>query len=145
LSREIIRLLSETFSLERRDEEIMARPLRDLDRGGRRHYFTRLRPREGQFRAFLRERYASLEEGEKKAWRDLTVDSMLEKRGEPDLADRLAMAPPGRLTMYREMRRAAEERGVALRAMTSFGGVGMALYAFLFLALAVILLRYALR
>jgi len=145
LSREIVSLLAGAFSLDQREEEILASPLRDLDRRGRRLYFARLRPREGEFRDFLHKRYASLSEEEKQAWRDFTVASMLDRRGEPDLADVLAMAPPGRLSMYREMRRQAEERGVVLRAMTSFGGVGLALYAFLFLVLAVILLRYVLR
>lgn len=145
MSREIVALLAAAFSLPDRERETLGSTQRELGRGGRRFYFGRLKPRERDFKLFLRERYAGLSGEERQAWLSLTVASMIGNRGEPDLADRLAMDALGRLTVYGEMRRRAEEQGVVLRAMTSFGGLGMALYLFLFLALAVILLKYFLR
>jgi len=145
LSREIVAVLAEAFTLPDQDQEILSSTLRELGRSGRRFYFGRLKPRERDFKFLLREKYTGLSGEGRQAWLDRTVASMLKNRGEPDLADRLAMDAMGQLNVYGEMRRQAEEQGVVLRAMTSFGGLGMVLYLFLFLALAVILLKYFLR
>lgn len=142
MSREIVSLLAEAFSLPEREQDILASTMRGMDRAGRRFYFGRLKPREKEFKLWLKERYIGLSEVGKTAWLDLTVASVLENRGEPDLADRLTMDVLGRLCVYGEMRRKAEEQGVVLRNMTSFGGIGMALYFFLFVALALVLLKY---
>jgi hypothetical protein len=142
LSREIVALLDASFSLTEREREVLHSTLRELDRPARRFYFGCLRPREKEFKALLREGYAALDGKERQSWLDVTVASMMRNRGEPDLADRLVMDALGRISVYGAMRKKAEEQGVVLRAMTSFGGTVMILYLFLFLALAIVLLRY---
>jgi len=145
LSRETVAVLAGGLGLSDREREVLGCTLGELDRTGRRFYFGHLKRREKEFKELLRRHYACLDEAGRLAWLDLTAQAMVARRGEPDLSDRLAMGVLGRLAVYGAVRQKAEEQDVVLKAMISFGGTGMALYLFLFLVLAVILIRYYLR
>lgn len=107
---------------------MLVKTIRQLSRLERRLYFEKIKPRCREFKLFLQGEYALLNEAERGDWREITTGSLLEKGGEPDLADSLVMDVAGRLEVYRRLRERAESEGVRLKAMTSFGGLSMVLF-----------------
>lgn len=128
MSVELITALAGEFGLTRQEQAFLVKTRRSLNRQDRRHYFQFLRPREKTFKAYLMRQYNRLSPEEKQKWLDLTLESMLVKGGEPDLADCLVMDIIGPLRVYHHLRCRSEERGIRLKAMTSFGGLSMVLY-----------------
>lgn len=128
LSVELAAVLAGEFGLAPQEQAFLVKTRRSLDRLERRHYFQFLKPRERMFKACLARRYNLLPPEEQQKWLDLTLDSMLAKGGDPDLVDCLIMDIIGPLRVFHHLRRRSEERGIRLRAMTSFGGLSMVLY-----------------
>lgn len=131
MSREFAGLLADQFNLSPEERGLLEKTVRELGRKERKIYFQRIRPREGEFKRYLRLRLA-VEDGA--AWVKTTGNSLLARGGEPDLADRLVMDVVGRLKVYRYLREKAEEEGVRLRPLASFGGLTMVLFLFMLIA-----------
>ncbi|MCL6643260.1 MAG: hypothetical protein K6T71_08095, partial [Candidatus Bipolaricaulota bacterium] len=97
-----------------------------------------LKPREKEFKNYLRIKLAADEEWR---WVEITGDSLLEKGGEPDLADSPVMDVVGRLKVYRYLREKAEREGIRLKPLANFGGLTMVLLTVMLLTALVLFLR----
>ncbi|WP_395858233.1 hypothetical protein [Desulfofundulus sp. TPOSR] len=128
LSREFAAVIGKQFRLNEQEVALLGKNIRQLSRLERRTYFEQLKPREREFKLFLKEKYALLDEGGRQKWMDTTVQSLLEKGGDPDLADSLVMDVIGRLQVYKSLRERAENEGIRLKALTNFGGLSMVLF-----------------
>ncbi|WP_243113743.1 hypothetical protein [Desulfofundulus salinus] len=128
LSREFAVAIGKQFRLNEQEVALLGKNIRQLSRLERRTYFEQLKPREREFKLFLKEKYALLDEGGRQKWMDTTVQSLLEKGGDPDLADSLVMDVIGRLQVYKSLRERAENEGIRLKALTNFGGLSMVLF-----------------
>ncbi|OAT80292.1 hypothetical protein [Desulfotomaculum copahuensis] len=133
-------ILTEKFQLPAEESKLLGKTTRQLSRLERRLYFEKIKPRCREFKLFLQGEYALLNETERAGWREITAGSLLEKGGEPDLADSLVMDVAGRLEVYRRLRERAESEGVRLKAMTSFGGLSMVLFLVVVVTAAVLYL-----
>jgi len=118
-----IDLLQKNFGLSASDTGILGKTMRQLKRSERRYYFKQLKPREKHFKRFLHTTYASLDPSERRLWLDAVVQSMLDRGGEPDIADTLAMGVIGRLPAYNTMKERAEKEGIKLKALVNYGGI----------------------
>lgn len=128
MSQEFATALREKFHLDNEEAVLLGKTIRQLSRWERRTYFQRLKPREMEFKLFLKEKYALLDEGGRQRWLKITVQNLLDRGGEPDLVDSLVMDIIGRLHVYRSLRERAEEEGIRLKALTNFGGFSMVLF-----------------
>ncbi|RKO67138.1 hypothetical protein D7024_09360 [Desulfofundulus salinus] len=128
MSREFAVAIGKQFRLNEQEVALLGKNIRQLSRLERRTYFEQLKPREREFKLFLKEKYALLDEGGRQKWMDTTVQSLLEKGGDPDLADSLVMDVIGRLQVYKSLRERAENEGIRLKALTNFGGLSMVLF-----------------
>ncbi len=128
MSREFAAAIGKQFRLNEQEVALLGKNIRQLSRLERRTYFEKLKPREREFKLFLKEKYALLDEGGRQKWIDTTVQSLLDKGGDPDLADSLVMDVIGRLQVYRCLREKAENEGIRLKALTNFGGLSMVLF-----------------
>ncbi|SHI73485.1 hypothetical protein [Desulfofundulus thermosubterraneus] len=128
MSREFAAAIGKQFRLNEQEVALLGKNIRQLSRLERRTYFEQLKPREREFKLFLKEKYALLDEGGRQKWMDTTVHSLLEKGGDPDLADSLVMDVIGRLQVYKSLRERAENEGIRLKALTNFGGLSMVLF-----------------
>lgn len=128
MSREFAAAIGKQFRLNEQEVALLGKNIRQLSRLERRTYFEQLKPREREFKLFLKEKYALLDEGGRQKWMDTIVQSLLEKGGDPDLADSLVMDVIGRLQVYKSLRERAENEGIRLKALTNFGGLSMVLF-----------------
>lgn len=134
LSREFATVLTQRFSLSENEKNILGKNIRQFSRPERRIYFEKIRPREREFKLFLKEQYSLLDEEGRQKWINTTVQSLLDRGGDPDLADSLVMDVIGRLEVYRVLRERAEKEGIRLKAFTNFGGLSMVLILFTIVA-----------
>lgn len=118
----VIELLEENFSLTARDKMILEKNARQLNRSERNYYFQQLKPRERDFKEYLKE---IVHTADRREIIDIVVNNLLERQGDPSIADGIMMDILGRLEVYRELREKAGEKGVKLKALTNFGGIGM--------------------
>lgn len=125
MSREFTDLIAGQFSLLPEEKRLLLKTTRELNRGERRTFFQKIKPRENEFKNYLRLKLAVEDEAK---WVEITGRSLLEKGGEPDLVDRLVMDVVGRLKVYRFLRVASEEEGIRLKPLTNFGGLTMVLF-----------------
>lgn len=141
MSHEMADLIAEKFGLEGKSRGLLEKNIRSLGRAERRFYFERLKPMEGEIKKFL-DQYCSASGGQagEKVFRD-TVSSLLERSGDPDLADSMAMDVLGRLRVYKALRERAESEGVKLSALTNFGGLSMVLFAVVIITAIVLYLK----
>ena len=138
MSREIIEILDKQFGFSPAEKSILQKTKRSLTRDERRLYFQSIKPRERRFKVFLTGEYGLLNAGGREEWLAITVSNMLAKGGEPDLADGMVMDLLGRLTVFHNLRKESEKRGVRLNAMTNFGGLSLVLYLFVIVAALVL-------
>ncbi len=131
-------LIAGQFNLPPEERRLLLKTIRHLTRGERRIFFQRLKPREKEFKNYLRIKLAADEEWR---WVEITGDSILEKGGEPDLADSLVMDVVGRLKVYRYLREKAEREGIRLKPLANFGGLTMVLLTVMLLTALVLFLR----
>lgn len=128
MSHEMASVLAEKFSLEGDIESLLVRNIRSLDRSERRTYFQRIKTREGEFKKFLAEYYnGGGSQSREKMVRE-TVNSLLERRGDPDLVDSMVLDVAGRIMIYKNLRERSEREGIKLSALTNFGGLSMVLF-----------------
>lgn len=140
MSQEFAELLAQRFSLPESEKNILGKTIRQLSRPERRIYFEKIKPREKEFKLFLKEQHAALSHEGRRRWLNLTVQSLLQKGGDPDLADSLVMDVLGRLEVYRALRERAEAEGTRLKALTNFGGLSMVLILFTIIAALILYL-----
>lgn len=140
MSREFAELLARRFSLPEGEKNILEKNVRQLSRLERRIYFERIKPREKEFKHFLKAEHSTLGGEGRQRWVNLTVQSLLEKGGDPDLVDSMVMDVLGRLEIYRALREKAEKEGRRLKALTNFGGLPMVLILFTIIAALIIYL-----
>ncbi|MGQ9558440.1 MAG: hypothetical protein ACUVTU_10865 [Desulfurispora sp.] len=134
MAERIVQLLEAAFDLSDGERSVLLKNIKQLDRQERKMYFSGMKPREKQFRAYLQQVYQSMSAAERQEFSRILVDSMLARRGDPDLADCLAMDVLGRLKVYRELRQKAEDSGVRLTALNNFGGLSLVLIVFVTIA-----------
>lgn len=127
MSREIAALVARSLGISRA-EDLLVKNIKSLGRVERKLFFQDIKPREKEIKEFIA-RYCS---GSGDSGREdvikKTVDSLLEKKGDPDLVDGMVMDVVGRLNIYQRLRERSESEGVKLSAMTSFGGLSMVLF-----------------
>lgn len=123
MAAEFIEMLKEEFNLDNIEINLMHMTLRQIKGADRRNYYMYLKPREKYFRAFLKNKYNSLESEEQRQWSDTVVQSMLALGGEPDISDSIVMDVIGRISVYNRMRLKAEKEGIILNALAGFGGM----------------------
>ncbi|MEW6424327.1 MAG: hypothetical protein AB1523_06195 [Bacillota bacterium] len=125
MSCEFAELLAGQFNLLPEEKRLLLKTTRELTRAERRIFFQTMKPREKEFKNYLRLKLAAEEEAR---WVEITGRSLLTKGGEPDLVDSLVMDVVGRLKVYRYLREKAEEEGIRLKPLTNFGGLTMVLF-----------------
>ncbi|WP_259499734.1 hypothetical protein [Desulfofundulus thermocisternus] len=141
LSYKFALLLGQQFNLQEQEITLLGKNIRQFSRLERRIYFEQLKPREKEFKLFLKEKFALLDEEERQTWLDTTVQSLLEKGGDPDLADSLVMDVIGRLEVYKNLREKAENEGIRLKALTNFGGLSMVLFLVVIITAIILYLK----
>ncbi|MFZ5634618.1 MAG: hypothetical protein ACOY40_17460 [Bacillota bacterium] len=141
MSREIAALIVKEFGLDNETERLLVKNIRSLNRMERRFYFQNVKPREKEFKYFLAGHYtAGSDPAKERVVRD-TVNSLLERRGDPDLVDSMVMDVVGRLKIYKNLRERSESEGIKLSALTNFGGLSMVLFAVVIITAIVLYLR----
>jgi len=142
LSFEFISLITEHFKLKPEEQVVLSKTMRSLSRSERRLFFQSLKPREREFKLFLTGEFSVLNATERNNWLNITVESILARGGEPDLADCLVMDLLGHFKVYHEVRQRSEREGVPLKAMTGFGGYGIVLALMIIVAVIIIYFFY---
>jgi len=138
MSREMAARVAGRFGLDQESEGLLIKNIRSLDRWERRLYFGRIKPLEPEIKCFISDLYRDFE---KEGLIRETVDSMLARRGDPDLVDGMVMNVVGRVTVYKNLRERAEKEGVKLSALTNFGGLSMVLYAVVIITAIILYLK----
>jgi hypothetical protein len=140
VSREITELIAGKFNLDPEDRRLLVKNIRSLDRAERRHYFGRIKPMENEIKKFLAG-YCSGGEAVREQLEIKTVDSLLERRGDPDLVDSMVMDVVGRIRIYQKLREKSEREGIRLSALTNFGGLSMVLFAVVIITAIVLYIK----
>ena len=124
MAKEIINILKKNFDLNEEETNLMSKNVRRLTRQDRKYFFKNMKPKEKIYKEFLKNYYQSLDPEQKSNFVEITVSSLLEKGGEPDLSDSIAMGVAGRIPVYNRMRERAEHEGLRLNLSINFGGMG---------------------
>ncbi|MFZ5591340.1 MAG: hypothetical protein ACOY81_05995 [Bacillota bacterium] len=140
MAEKVVQLLVAAFDLPVSEQRILLKNIKQLDRQERKMYFSVLKRQEKIFKDYLQQVYTNMSPAERQDFFNTLVDSLLVRRGDPDLADCLAMDVLGRLKVYRALRQRAEDKGVRLTALNNFGGLSMVLMLFVIIAGLVLLL-----
>lgn len=128
MSKEVRDILVSGFDLAKTEAALLLKNIRELSREERRVFFQQIKPREKELKLFLRQKYESGDQKERDRWVQATVESMMSRKGDPDLLDAMVMDVIGRLDIYKLLRAESESRGVKLTALNNFGGLSMVLY-----------------
>lgn len=142
MSREFAEKLYQRFNLSEDELAMLQKNIRQLNRRDRRYYFGQIKTKENDFKQYLREEANRLTDEEIKDWVLITSGNMLDRGGDPDLADCMVMDVLGRLKIYTALRERAETEGIKLNAMTNFGGLSMVLILLVILSGLVAYLLY---
>lgn len=127
MSREMAALVARNLGIKKA-EDLLVKNIKSLGRVERKLYFQDIKPREKEIKEFISQYCAGSGEGGREDVIKKTVESLLEKKGDPDLVDSMVMDVLGRLNIYQSLRERSEREGVKLSAMTSFGGLSMVLF-----------------
>lgn len=127
MSRKISLMVTREFSLRDDGQRIMEKNIKFLDKSERVYYLQRIKPLEKEIKQFLSDYYSGGNVALKEQVVHDTVNSMLEKKGDPDLADSMMMDVIGRIKVYNQLRQRSEKEGLRLSALTNFGGLSMLL------------------
>ncbi|MBE3589067.1 MAG: hypothetical protein IMW93_11095 [Thermoanaerobacteraceae bacterium] len=141
MSREMAAALKEQFQIPPEEAALLEKNIRQLSRQERRTFFQKLKPREREFKLFFKGEYGQLDEKGRQEWLSTTVQSLLDRGGEPDLVDSMVMDVIGRLLVYRCLRERAENEGIRLKALTHFGGLSMVLFLVVIITAIVLYLK----
>lgn len=118
-----IELLREEFNLNEEEINLLSKTTRQLKKEDRRAYFGRLKLKEKHFKSFMQRQFDAMPPESQKLWLESAVQSLLDRGGEPDLSDNLAMSVIGRIPVYNRMRERAEQEGLKLKPLANFGGI----------------------
>ncbi len=118
-----IELLRKEFNLNEDEISLLSKTTRQLKRDERRAYFGQLKQKEQHFKDFMRRQFTAMPPESQKQWLESVVQSLLDRGGEPDLSDNLAMSVIGRIPVYNRMRERAEQEGLKLKPLANFGGI----------------------
>lgn len=118
-----IELLHKKFNLSENEISLLSKTTRQLKKDDRRAYFGQLKHREKDFKSFMKQQYDTMAPESQKLWLESVVQSLLDRGGEPDLSDNLAMSIIGRIPVYNRMRERAEKEGFKLKSLANFGGM----------------------
>lgn len=124
MAEEFINLLKKKFDLNETEINLMGKTMRRLTREDRNYFFKNMKPQEKIYKEYLSAYYQSLEPEQKTDFIEITVNSLLAKGGEPDIADSMAMGVAGRILVYSRMREKAENEGLKINLLANFGGIG---------------------
>ncbi|MCL5057988.1 MAG: hypothetical protein M1130_08325 [Actinobacteria bacterium] len=127
MSREMAALVAGSLGISRA-ENLLVKNIKSLGRVERKLYFQDIKPREKEIKEFISRYCSGPGDGGREDVIKKTVDSLLEKKGDPDLVDSMVMDVLGRLNIYQSLRERSESEGIKLSAMTSFGGLSMVLF-----------------
>lgn len=141
MSREVTDLITGEFGLEAETERLLLKNIRSLDRAERRYYFQRIKPKEKEIKDFLEGRCSRGGDDFTGSILRSTVDSMLARRGDPDLVDSMVMDVVGRIKIYKSLRERSEKEGIKLSALTNFGGLSMVLFAVVIITAIVLYIK----
>ena len=129
MSQDFINILNEEYNLDQVQQNILSRTSSSLKRNERRVFFETLKPREREFKIFLKEKYEKLNKEDRLLWMNSTVNSLIKKGGESAIIDGLLMDVIGRLEVYHNLRKRSEAEGHALKPLVNFGGLSFVLVA----------------
>jgi len=118
-----IEILQKEFNLSENEINLLSKTTRQLKKDDRRAYFGQLKRREKDFKSFMKRQYETMTLESQAQWLESVVQSLLDRGGEPDLADNLAMSVIGRIPVYNRMRERAEKEGIRLKTLANFGGM----------------------
>ena len=141
MSREMADMLAKELGLEEEAEKLLIRNVRSLDRKERKYYFQKIKPLENRIKYLLKQHYSNGSAGVREMVVQVTVKSLLDKKGDPDLVDSLVMDVVGRIIIYKKLRENSESQGIKLNALTNFGGLSMVLFLVVFITAIVLYLK----
>ena len=118
-----IELLHQKFNLNENEINLLSKTTRQLKKDDRRAYFGQLKHKEKDFKSFMKQHYDTMTPESQKIWLESVVQSLLDRGGEPDQSDNLAMSIIGRIPVYNRMRERAEKEGLKLKPLANFGGM----------------------
>ncbi len=121
----LVEMLKDKFELSKLETDLLKKTTRQLNRDERKQYFQHLKPREKKFGEFLKHRYNTLDDVQKKQWLDMVVQSMLDRGGTPDICDSLAKKVIGPITVYNKVKQHSEKKGINIKNIGDFGGTGI--------------------
>jgi len=122
LQNQVILLLEKQFTLTNEDKKILEQKTRSLNRSDRHYYFKELKPREREFKQYFKE---MVHDADVQELKDMMVINLLERGGDPSIADGLLMDVLGRIEVYHQLRKKAAQEGIRLKALNNFWGIGL--------------------
>ena len=131
-------MLSKEICLDKEIVELLTKGLCSLTTQQRRLLNGELKETVSQIEVTVKNAWAKANEEEKAKWLEITVESILDKCGDRDFLDKLAIRLISPLKVYHRVQRLSEERGIVLK--TSRGVFLIAITVVL--GLALILLNY---
>lgn len=140
MSRELAEIVTKELCIDSDVAVMLSRNIKTLDRDERRYYFQRIKPLEERIKNFIRG-YCQREADSLEKVVNITVSSLLEKKGDPDILDSFVMDVVGRLAVYKRLRERSENEGIRLSAFTSFGGLSMVLFAVVIITAIVLYIK----
>jgi len=141
MSREMAELVARELGLKGEAEKLLVRNIRSLARKERKCYFQQIKPQEDKIKELLKMYYSGGSESVRESVVQVTVKSLLDKKGDPDLVDSLVMDVVGRINIYKKLRENSESQGIKLNALTNFGGLSMVLFLVVFITAIVLYLK----
>lgn len=122
MSQYLIEKLAAQFEFSATEKNILAKTKREFSRAERRLYYEKINPHQRRNREFLMDLYEMGGPEERQKWYEMTIESLLEKGGEADLVDELAIEIIGRIDIYSGLRERAEKTGKPIKALAGGGG-----------------------
>ncbi|KJS03832.1 MAG: hypothetical protein VR68_00495 [Peptococcaceae bacterium BRH_c4a] len=141
MSREMAEMVARELGLKGEAEKLLVRNIRSLERKERKCYFQQIKPQEDKIKELLKMYYSGGAESVRDSVVQVTVKSLLDKKGDPDLVDSLVMDVVGRIIIYKKLRENSESQGIKLNALTNFGGLSMVLFLVVFITAIVLYLK----
>ena len=134
-------MVARELGLKGEAEKLLVRNIRSLERKERKCYFQQIKPQEDKIKELLKMYYSGGAESVRDSVVQVTVKSLLDKKGDPDLVDSLVMDVVGRIIIYKKLRENSESQGIKLNALTNFGGLSMVLFLVVFITAIVLYLK----
>lgn len=141
MSREMAELVARELGLEGEAEKLLTRNIRTLGRKERKCYFQQIKPLENKIKELVKLYCSDGSESDREKVVQVTVKSLLDKKGDPDLVDSLVMDVVGRINIYKKLRENSESQGIKLNALTNFGGLSMVLFLVVFITAIVLYIK----